>query len=72
MRKIAINLETQKRNASRSLPVIVCEPMQTSFSTLILRSESNVCEPEQKFDFRDVCLLSMWHVTFRAKNERGK
>jgi hypothetical protein len=31
---------------------------QTSFPTFILRSESNVCELEQEFDFCDICLLS--------------
>jgi hypothetical protein len=32
---------------------------QTSFPTLILRLETNICGNEREFDFRDVCLLSV-------------
>jgi hypothetical protein len=46
------HLDFRSRYARRSLRT------QTSFPTLILCSESNVCEPEREFDFRDVCLLS--------------
>ena len=57
MRKIAINLETQKRNAPRSLPV-------THRRSLVRFVESNVCTHEATyFEFRHDSVFSIFYLT---------
>jgi hypothetical protein len=69
MRKIAINLETQKRNASRSLPVRMSAASKSFTNILSIKQNCRIAGIGKKFDHQFAILVLFLEKKVKCKVE---